>query len=72
MLSDSIFLAINRVRDYLRLNGILLGVVKCALPFALAGAGALGLYSSVGGAIALCGVASLWVIYRAPARAVGR
>jgi O-antigen/teichoic acid export membrane protein len=64
VLSDNFFLAINRVRDYLRLNGILMGVVKCALPFALAGAGALGLYSSVGGAILLCGVASLWVIYR--------
>ena len=64
VLSDSVFLAINRVRDYLRLNGILMGVAKCTLPFALAGAGALGLYSSVGGAILLCGVASLWVIFR--------
>ena len=64
VLTDSIFLAINRVRDYLRLNGILLGVAKCALPFALVGAGAMGLYGSVGGAILLCAVASLWVIYR--------
>ena len=64
VLSDSVFLAINRVRDYLRLNGILLGVVKCTLPFAIAGVGAMGLYGSVGGAIALCAVASLWVIYR--------
>ena len=64
VLSDSVFLAIDRVRDYLRLNGILLGVAKCALPFALAGAGALGLYGSVGGAVLLCGVASLWVIFR--------
>ncbi len=52
VLSDSVFLAINRVRDYLRLNGILLGVAKCVLPFLLAGAGAMGLYGSVGGAIA--------------------
>ena len=29
VLTDSVFLAINRVRDYLRLNGILLGVAKC-------------------------------------------
>ena len=64
VLSDSVFLAINRVTDYLRLNGIMLGVAKCGLPFLLAGAGALGLYGSVGGAIALCAVASLWVIFR--------
>ncbi len=54
VLTDSVFLAINRVRDYLRLNGILLGVAKCVLPFLLAGAGAMGLYGSVGGATALC------------------
>jgi O-antigen/teichoic acid export membrane protein len=64
VLTDSVFLSINRVRDYLRLNGILLGVVKCGLPFLLAGAGAMGLYGSVGGAILLCGLASLWVIFR--------
>jgi O-antigen/teichoic acid export membrane protein len=64
VLSDSIFLAINRVRDYLHLNGFLMGATKCALPFALAGAGAIGLYGSVGGAILVCGVASMWVIYR--------
>jgi O-antigen/teichoic acid export membrane protein len=65
VLSDSVFLALNRVRDYLKLNGIMLGVVKCSLPFALAGVGALGLYASVGGAIAVCAAASLWVIFRA-------
>ncbi len=64
VLSDSVFLAINRVRDYLHLNGILLGVAKCGLPFLLTGAGAMGLYGSVGGAILLCGLASLWVIFR--------
>jgi O-antigen/teichoic acid export membrane protein len=64
VLTDSVFLSINRVWDYLRLNGILLGVAKCGLPFLLAGAGALGLYGSVGGAILLCGVASLWAIFR--------
>lgn len=65
VLSDSVFLGINRVLSYLRLNGVLLGVVKCALPFVLAGAGAFGLYSSVGLAIAVCAVASVWVILRA-------
>ncbi len=64
VLTDSVFLSINRVGDYLRLNGILLGVTKCGLPFLLAGAGAMGLYGSVGGAILLCGLASLWVIFR--------
>src|SRR6478735_5057447 len=72
VLSDSIFLAINRVWSYLRLNGILMGVVKCALPFLLVGTGtlgALGLYASVGGAILVCAVASVWVILRhVPAR----
>ncbi len=45
-------------------TAILMGVAKCVLPFLLAGAGALGLYGSVGGAILLCAVASLWVILR--------
>jgi len=64
VLSDNVFLSLNRVWSYLRLNGVLLGVLKCALPFALAGAGALGLYGSVGGAVLCCAVASLWVILR--------
>ncbi len=64
VLSDSVFLSINRVWDYLWLNGVMMGIAKCVLPFLLAGAGALGLYGSVGGAIALCAVASLWVIFR--------
>ena len=64
VLTDNVFLSINRVWSYLQLNGILMGVAKCVLPFLLAGAGALGLYGSVGGAIALCAVASVWVILR--------
>src|SRR5690606_61195 len=58
------FLGIDRVRDYLLLNGVLMGLAKCALPFALAGAGAFGLYGSVGGAIGCCAVASVLVILR--------
>ena len=65
VLSDSMFLALNRVWSYLRLNGVLLGVVKCVLPFLLAGAGAFGLYGSVGCAALCCAVASVWVILRA-------
>ena len=64
VLTDSVFLAIDRVRDYLRLNGLLMGVLKCGLPFLLAGAGAFGLYGSVGGAVLCCSLASLWAIFR--------
>ena len=64
VLSDNVFLAINQVRSYLWLNGVLLGVAKCTLLFALAGAGVLGLYGSTGGAALLCGVASMVVILR--------
>jgi O-antigen/teichoic acid export membrane protein len=70
VLSDSVFLGINRVWSYLRLNGLLMSLLKCVLPFLLAGAGALGLYGSIGGAIACCAVASIWVILRhVPGRA---
>ena len=64
VLTDSVFLAIDRVWSFLRLNGVLMGVLKCVLPFLLAGAGAFGLYGSVGLAVAACGAASLWVILR--------
>jgi O-antigen/teichoic acid export membrane protein len=64
VLTDSVFLSLDRVWDYLRLNGIALGVAKCVLPFLLVGAGAMGLYGSVGGATALCALASLWVVFR--------
>lgn len=64
VLTDSVFLAINRLWDYLRLNGVVMAVGKCALPFALGGLGAMGLYGSFGGAILVCGVASMWAIFR--------
>jgi O-antigen/teichoic acid export membrane protein len=64
VLTDNVFLGINRVGDYLRTNGILLGVVKCVLPFLLAGAGAFGLYGSVAGAVLCCALASVWLIFR--------
>ena len=63
VLTDSAFLSINRVWSYLWLNGVLLGVAKVSLPFLLGGAGALGLYGSVGGAVALCALASLVVLF---------
>ena len=64
VLTDSVFLAINRLWDYLRLNGVLMAIGKCALPFALAGFGAFGLYASFGAAVAVCAVASVWAIFR--------
>jgi O-antigen/teichoic acid export membrane protein len=64
VLTDSVFLGIDRVGDYLRTNGVLLGIAKCGLPFLLASAGAFGLYGSVAGAIACCALASVWAILR--------
>jgi O-antigen/teichoic acid export membrane protein len=64
VLTDSIFLSINRVWSYLKLNGILLVVGKLALPFAFVGAGALGLYGAAGGATLVCAAASVLVIFR--------
>jgi O-antigen/teichoic acid export membrane protein len=64
VLTDNAFLALDRLRSYLWLNGVLLGIAKVALPFLLVGAGALGLYGSVGGAALVCGLASLVVIFR--------
>jgi O-antigen/teichoic acid export membrane protein len=64
VLSDSVFLAIDRVRAYLGLNGVVMGLLKCSLPFALAGAGAVGLYFSVGGAYLVVGVLSLLLVLK--------
>ena len=64
VLTDSIFLAIDRVWSFLRLNGVLMGALKVGLPFLLAGAGAFGLYGSIGLAVGVCGVASVFAILR--------
>ena len=64
-LTDGLFLAIDRVVTNLWINGVLLGLVKCALPFALAGLGALGLYASVGVATFVAGVVSVVALYLA-------
>ncbi len=64
VLTDSIFLAINRVWSYLRLNGVLLVAVKLALPFAVVGGGAIGLYGAASGATLLCAVVSVLVIFK--------
>ena len=62
ILTDSVFLALDRIWSYLRLNGVLMGVLKVGLPLVLAGVGAFGLYSSVGLAVAACAAGSVWSI----------
>lgn len=64
VVSDSMFLGLNRLRAYLVLNGVLLNVVKLGLPALLVGAGAFGLYGAVAGAATVTGLASIWVILR--------
>ena len=64
VLTDSVFLALGRIWSFLRFNGVLMGVLKVGLPFVLAGAGAFGLYGSVGLAVAACAAGSVWSILR--------
>ena len=72
-LTDGIFLSINHVIGNLWVNGVLMGLVKLALPFLLVGAGALGVYASVGGSALVAALASLVLILRAlPGRATRR
>ena len=54
VLTDSVFLALDWIWSFLRLQRRPDGVLKVGLPFALAGAGAFGLYGSVGLAVAAC------------------
>jgi len=63
-LTDAVFLALDRVAANLWVNGVAMGVVKCALPFALAGAGAIGVYGSYGTAAGIAAAVSLVVIVR--------
>ncbi len=63
-LTDGLFLAIDRVSRNLVISGILMGVVKCVLPFVLVGSGALGLYNSVGIATLVAAVLSVASILR--------
>ncbi|SDT02757.1 Membrane protein involved in the export of O-antigen and teichoic acid [Nocardioides scoriae] len=63
-LTDGLFLAIDRVSRNLVISGVLMGLVKCALPFVLVGSGALGLYNSVGIATLVAAVLSVASILR--------
>lgn len=48
LLTDSILLALRAVPANLAINGVVMGAVRCALPFALVGLGAFGLCVAVG------------------------
>lgn len=48
LLADAIFLALDRVIQNLFSNGVVIGALKCTLPFLLAGGGAVGLYGAFG------------------------
>jgi O-antigen/teichoic acid export membrane protein len=61
-LTDAVFLAVDRVVANLWVNGVAMGIVKCVLPFLMAGAGAFWLYGSVGTAAAIAALVSLAVI----------
>lgn len=65
VVSDSVFLGLDRLGAYLLLNGVVLNLAKLGLLLLLVGAGALGLYGAAGGAAAMCGAASIWVVLRA-------
>lgn len=63
-LTDSMFLAIDRVVRNFWVNGVLLSVVKLAAPFALVGAGGFAVFGAVGGSALLAAVVSMWAILR--------
>lgn len=64
-LTDSLFLGIRRVMLNLWVNGGLMSVVKCALPFVLVSAGAAGLFGAVGIASTVAAVVGVVLILRA-------
>ena len=63
-LTDSMFLAINRVVTNFWVNGLLMSAVKLGLPFALVGAGGFAVFGAVGGSALLAAVVSMWAILR--------
>ena len=68
-LTDSLFLALDRVRANLWVNGVLTGTVRMAVPFALAGAGAFRIFGVLGATSVLAAGASIAVIlHRLPDR----
>jgi O-antigen/teichoic acid export membrane protein len=63
-LTDGIFLAVDRVLGNFWVNGVLMSVVRVAVPFTLAGAGAFAVFGTVAGSALIAAAVSLWVILR--------
>jgi O-antigen/teichoic acid export membrane protein len=63
LLSDGILLSVDALGRNLLINGVLMGGLKCALPFALAQLGAFGLVTSVGLASVVAAVLSMVVAF---------
>ncbi|NGN92019.1 hypothetical protein G5C66_04610 [Nocardioides sp. KC13] len=60
--TDVAFLSLRRVQDNLLVTGIGMGILKCALPFALGSWGAFGLAASVGFASLAAAVACVLIV----------
>jgi O-antigen/teichoic acid export membrane protein len=63
LLTSSIFVALRSAQYNLLVNGVLLGLVKIALPFLLVWAGAMGIFVANGLASALAVAVGLWLIH---------
>ena len=64
LLADPVFLALRAVPANLAISGVLAGCLRCLLPLALVGLGALGLVASVGLSLTVAAVLSTWWILR--------
>jgi O-antigen/teichoic acid export membrane protein len=64
LLTDSIFIAVRAAGWNLVLDGVLMGVAKLALPFALVGMGAFGVFAASSTAAGLAAGLSLLVVHR--------
>lgn len=62
--TDAVFLSLRRLGINMQINGVIMGVAKCALPFALVGWGAFGLFAATGLAALIALVSSVAVLVR--------
>ncbi|MGL5810691.1 MAG: lipopolysaccharide biosynthesis protein [Nocardioides sp.] len=62
--TDAAFLATGRVRRNFVVNGVLMGLCKCGLPWVLIGAGSFGLVAAVGLSSVIAAAASLVLVLR--------
>jgi O-antigen/teichoic acid export membrane protein len=65
LLTDSVFIAAAKSQYNVLVDGVIGGGSKIILVFALAGAGAYGVFGSAVGGMAVAGVASLWLMMKA-------